>query len=143
MKRVFIVVFVILLIGILNYTYVKADTKDELSGGISVEDFDLSEGSNVLRRNGYDEINIKEIEDKVNKMIEKDIPIQYYDEKHVKIGDFIHPCSGPRIHVDSTSKIEHFKLLPKLYYDSTKKVYMLVGLVGDKIDESYKDLNKI
>ncbi|WP_299120423.1 stage III sporulation protein AE [uncultured Eubacterium sp.] len=61
MKRVFIVVFVILLIGILNYTYVKADTKDELSGGISVEDFDLSEGSNVLRRNGYDEINIKEI----------------------------------------------------------------------------------
>ena len=26
-------------------------------------------------------INIKEIEDKVNKMIEKDIPIQYYDEK--------------------------------------------------------------
>ena len=61
MKRVSIVVFVILLIGILNYTYVKADTKDELSGGISVEDFDLSEGSNVLRRNGYDEINIKEI----------------------------------------------------------------------------------
>lgn len=46
------------------------------------------------------DINIKEIEDKVNKMIEKDIPIQYYDEKHVKIGDCIHPCSGPRIHVE-------------------------------------------
>ena len=76
-------------------------------------------------------------------MIEEDIPIQYYDEKHVKIGDYIHPCSGPRIHVNSTAKIENFKLLHQLYYDSTKKVYMLVGLVGDSKDESYKDLNKI
>lgn len=89
------------------------------------------------------EINMKEIEDKVNKMIEEDITIQYYDEKHVKIGDYIHPCSGPRIHVNSTSQIEHFKLLHQLYYDSTKKVYMLVGLVGNSIDNSYKDLNKI
>ena len=56
------------------------------------------------------DINIKEIESNVNKMIEEDIPIQYYDEKHVKIGDYIHPCSGPRIHVNSTAKIENFKL---------------------------------
>lgn len=89
------------------------------------------------------EIDIKYIENKVKEMIKKDIPIQYYDEKHVKIGEHIHPCSGPRIHVNSTSKIENFKLLPKFYYDSSKKVYMLVGLVGDSIDESYKDLNKI
>ena len=88
-------------------------------------------------------INIEELEKKVNRMIKMDIPIKYYDEKHIKIGEYIHPCSGPRIHVDSTSKIENFKLLPKLYYDSSKKVYMLVGLVGDSIDESYKDLNKI
>ena len=88
-------------------------------------------------------INIEEIESKVNKVIEQDIPIQYYDEKHVKIGTTIHACSGPRIHVDNTSKIENFKLLHDFYYDSTKKVYMLVGLVGDSIDESYKDLNRI
>ena len=88
-------------------------------------------------------IDIKKLEDKVNKMIEKDIPIQYYDEKHVKIGEYIHPCSGPRIHVKSTAKIEKFKLLPEFYYDSTKKVYMLVGLVGDRRDKGYKDLNKI
>lgn len=86
---------------------------------------------------------IKILEEEVNKMIEKDIPIQYYDEKHVKIGEYIHPCSGPRIHVESTAKIENFKLLPEFYYDSTKKVYMLVGLVGDSMDQSYKDLNKI
>ncbi|WP_434799670.1 alanine-tRNA synthetase second additional domain-containing protein [Terrisporobacter vanillatitrophus] len=86
---------------------------------------------------------IKILEEEVNKMIEKDIPIQYYDEKHVKIGEYIHPCSGPRIHVESTAKIENFKLLPEFYYDSTKKVYMLVGLVGDSMEQSYKDLNKI
>ncbi len=86
---------------------------------------------------------IKILEDEVNKMIMKDVPIQYYDEKHVKIGEYIHPCSGPRIHVESTAKIKNFKLLPEFYYDSTKKVYMLVGLVGDSMDQSYKDLNKI
>ena len=48
------------------------------------------------------------------------------------------------LHVDSKDEsIENFKLLHQLYYDSTKKVYMLVGLVGDSKDESYKDLNKI
>ena len=46
-------------------------------------------------------------------MIEKDIPIQYYDEKHVKIGDCIHPCSGPRIHVDSTSENRTFQIATK------------------------------
>ena len=89
------------------------------------------------------DFDIKILEEEVNKMIEKDIAIQYYDDKHVKIGDYIHPCSGPRIHVKSTAKIENFKLLPEFYYDSTKKVYMLVGLVGDSLDLSYKDLNKI
>lgn len=89
------------------------------------------------------DLDIKLLEEKVNKLIKEDIAIQYYDEKHVKIGEYIHPCSGPRIHVESTSKIENFKLLSEFYYDSTKKVYMLVGLVGDSIDESYKDLNKI
>lgn len=88
-------------------------------------------------------IDIKELEDSVNKMIDEDIPITYYDEKHVKIGDYIHPCSGPRIHVESTGKIENFKLLPELYYDNSKKVYMLVGIVGNSIDYSYKDLNRI
>lgn len=88
-------------------------------------------------------IDIKELEDSVNKMIDEDIPITYYDEKHVKIGDYIHPCSGPRIHVESTGKIENFKLLPELYYDNSKKVYMLVGIVGNSIDNSYKDLNRI
>lgn len=88
-------------------------------------------------------IDITKLEHKVNIMIKEDISIQYYDEKHVKIGEYIHPCSGPRIHVESTAKIENFKLLPKFYYDSTKKVYMLVGLVGNSIDNSYKDLNKI
>ena len=109
---------------------------------LSCDHGDVLNGFLILFHSKPD-INIKEIESNVNKMIEEDIPIQYYDEKHVKIGDYIHPCSGPRIHVNSTAKIENFKLLHQLYYDSTNKVYMLVGLVGDSKDESYKDLNKI
>ena len=109
---------------------------------LNCEHGDVLNGFLILFHSKPD-IDIKELEYKVNKMIKEDIPIQYYDEKHVKIGEYIHPCSGPRIHVESTSKTENFKLLSELYYDSTKKVYMLVGLVGDSVDQSYKDLNRI
>ncbi|MCC3868407.1 alanine-tRNA synthetase second additional domain-containing protein [Terrisporobacter mayombei] len=110
--------------------------------GLNCEHGDVLNGFLILFHSKPN-FDIKILEEEVNKMIEKDIPIQYYDEKHVKIGEYIHPCSGPRIHVESTAKIENFKLLSELYYDSTKKVYMLVGLVGDNMDQSYKDLNKI
>lgn len=109
---------------------------------VNCEHGDVLNGFLILFHSKPD-FNIEILEEEVNKMIEKDVPIQYYDDKHVKIGDYIHPCSGPRIHVQSTAKIENFKLLPELYYDSTKKVYMLVGLVGNSLDNSYKDLNKI
>ena len=109
---------------------------------VNCEHGDVLNGFLILFHSKPD-FNIEILEEEVNKMIEKDVPIQYYDDKHVKIGDYKHPCSGPRIHVSSTAKIENFKLLPELYYDSTKKVYMLVGLAGNSLDNSYKDLNKI
>ena len=71
------------------------------------------------------------------------MPIQYVDDRHVRIGKAIHSCTGPRTHMNSTGEIENFRLLPEFFYDPYMKAYMLVGLVGDMTTEPNNDLNKI
>ena len=78
---------------------------------------------------------IKELEERVREMIKQDLPVVYQDNKHVRIGENIHPCTGPRIHVSSTGMIKNFKLLDHFVYDRLAKRYLLVGYVGE--DSSY------
>ena len=61
MKKVVLFVFTILLIGILNFTYVSAYDDNYSKDIITVDDFDLSRSNDVLRKNGYGEISIKNI----------------------------------------------------------------------------------
>lgn len=89
-------------------------------------------------------INLIELGRQVRDLIEKDIPIKYYDERHVKIGEVIHPCTGPRTHVPSTGCIKGFKLFPEFYYDTNTKGYWIVAQVGDFTENTDdRDLNKI
>ena len=74
---------------------------------------------------------IKELEEKVNTMIRDDLPVTYVDNHHVSIGDKLHACTGPRIHVRRTSDIQNFHLLHHFIYDRFGKRYLLVGCVGD------------
>ena len=76
------------------------------------------------------DFSISELEEKVNEMIKQDIAITYHDPEHVCIGDIIHPCTGPRIHVSSTGLIKHFYLLNQFIYDRLTNSYLLVGYVG-------------
>ena len=73
---------------------------------------------------------ISELEARVNEMIKKDIPITYHDPDHVCIGEDIHPCTGPRIHVSSTGLVKNFRLLDQFVYDRLTNSYLLVGYVG-------------
>lgn len=86
---------------------------------------------------------IRELEHAVEEMIKQDIPICYHDDDHVSIGDVIHPCTGPRIHVRSTGEIENFRLLKEVFYDSIKDRYVIIGLVGERWDKETRDLNRI
>ncbi len=90
------------------------------------------------------DFNIKEMEQKVLDYIAKDISIQYIDERHIKIGDIVHPCTGPRTHVSSTGQIEQFRLLDEFFFDPNTNHHILVGLVGEEINrkEGY-DINKV
>ena len=76
------------------------------------------------------QIDLRELEAKIHDMIAQDLPITYRDDHHVSIGDRVHPCTGPRIHVSSTGQIKDFHLLYRFPYDRINKRYLLVGIVG-------------
>lgn len=89
------------------------------------------------------DIDLYELEGKVREMIKQDIGVSFYDEYHVKIGNAIHPCTGPRIHVRSTGEIENFRLLKEIFHDPTDQRFLMVGLVGERWDYETEDLNRI
>ncbi|HJD39750.1 MAG TPA: alanine-tRNA synthetase second additional domain-containing protein [Candidatus Blautia stercoripullorum] len=84
-----------------------------------------------------------ELEKKVREAVKKDLPVSYYDENHVQIGDYIMECLGPRMHISSTGKIEDFTLLKEYPQDPATGYYMLIGLIGKHCPEDIRNLNRI
>lgn len=82
-------------------------------------------------------IDLKELEQNVKEYIAKDIAVSFYDETHIKFGDTLHHCTGPRIHVKSTSEIEHFELMPDFLYDPMRRTYLLVGNILQKPSDCF------
>ena len=80
-------------------------------------------------------IDIPQLEAQVKEIIAKDLPVSYVDDNHISVGDKLHKCTGPRIHVSRTGQIENFRLMNHLIYDRFKRRYLLVGCVGEKSDE--------
>ncbi len=76
------------------------------------------------------EINISELEEKVNKIIENDYKITPSGDSHIKLGNDVIFCTGVRTHVKSSGRIENFRLFPEYKYDTISRDYMLVGIVG-------------
>ena len=88
------------------------------------------------------DVDLDELELKVSTAIASDLPISYVDEGHVRIGDIVHPCTGPRTHVSSTGKVEEFRLLHRIVYDPIEHCYLIAGRVGPGIGgESIDDVN--
>ena len=86
------------------------------------------------------DIDIDALKKQVREYIAQDLPVTFYDEDHVKIGELIHPCTGPRIHVRSTGEIENFRLLKEIFYDSMHEMYLIIGLVGERWDSETERL---
>ena len=87
------------------------------------------------------EFDICEIEKKVNEIISQNLPVTYVDDTHISVGDQIHKCNGPRVHVHHTGQIENFHLMHHFIYDPFKRRYMLVGCVGENSEEILKKLD--
>lgn len=86
------------------------------------------------------QIDLAELERKVNESIAQDLPVHYLDESHIRVGDYVHPCSGPRTHVTSTGKIIGFRLCPEIIFDTQQNRYLLIGFVGESSEESLNRL---
>ena len=88
------------------------------------------------------ELNLKDIEEKVLADIAKDLPVAYKDDSHISFGDLIHGCSGPRTHVNSTGKIQGFRLYPELVHDTQSDHYFMIGFVGENSEASMEKLRQ-
>ncbi len=91
-------------------------------------------------RSNPPQIDLAELERKVNEDIAKDLAIAYADETHVRIGDRVHLCGGPRMHVTTTGKVEGFRLCHQIIYDNQRNRYLLIGLVGEHSKERIERL---
>jgi hypothetical protein len=87
------------------------------------------------------DIDIPALEAQVNAIIAENLPVGYVDDNHISVGDKIHKCNGPRIHVHRTGQIQNFRLMHHLIYDRFKKRYVLVGCVGEGSDKILERLD--
>ena len=112
--------------------------KEELA---RCEHDDVKHGFVIAFPDKKPDFDIAELEEKVKGMIAADLPITYVDNCHISIGENIHPCTGPRIHVSRTGQIENFHLLNHFIYDRFTKRYLLVGCVGEGAERNLKILD--
>jgi hypothetical protein len=87
------------------------------------------------------DIDIPALEAQVKSVIAQNLPVGYVDDNHISVGDRVHKCNGPRIHVHRTGQIENFRLMHHLIYDRFKRRYVLVGCVGEGAEEILKRLD--
>lgn len=84
----------------------------------------------VIGSNEKPVFSISNLEKKVLEIIRRDVVINPPEGRFIEIdGEKIH-CTGKRIHVQSSKKIENFRLMKRLRRDPLSKQYLLVGLVG-------------
>lgn len=91
----------------------------------------------ILEFNQKPVIDLDEVEKRVLDIINNNEQLHYHDESHIKVGGKTIKCTGPRLHVGHTGKIENFRLLKEFRWDHINKLYALAGLVGpvSEIDE--------
>ena len=96
---------------------------------------DVKHGFAIYFPETQPDFDIVELEEKVKSVIAQNLPITYVDDHHISVGNKVHTCSGPRIHVGSTGQVENFHLMHHFMYDRFKRRYLLVGCVGEGAEE--------
>lgn len=91
----------------------------------------------VLELKETPNVDMRELEAKVREYIDQELGIAYVDDSHIKIGDNVSKCTGPRLHVKNTAQIENFRLYKEYIYDEKTKTCLLVGLVGSADEPLY------
>ena len=87
------------------------------------------------------DIDLARLQEHVNDIIKRDLVVSYADENHIQIGDDLHKCTGPRMHVRSTSEVKKLTLLKDLLQEPITDRFLLVGVLGEI--EDINDINHL
>ncbi|MGI6369620.1 MAG: hypothetical protein ACOX09_03270 [Candidatus Kapaibacterium sp.] len=121
-----------------------AHSAEEVTTEVLHESFDIKEGEYFFSdvRNGFvikfykkPDIDLEKLELLIDEKLASNLPISYYDEDHIMLGDRIVACSGSRFHVKNTSEIENFALVKRFIYDSATNTHCLVGVVDNYTED--------
>jgi len=88
------------------------------------------------------DLDIPSLEQKVQDIIAKDVPIEPVGEEAISFGDAQIACTGVRTHISSSGQIDGFRLLKELKHDPLSGVYMLVGIVGHREIAGFEDISE-
>lgn len=120
-----------------------AHSAEEITRLVLKDEFNIGNGHYYFSdvRNGFvmkfykkEGIDLSLLEAKVKGIIEKALPIAYYDDANIKIGDKIVECDGPRLQVRNTSEIKDFSLVKEFVPDPDTNTYCLIGVVDNNTD---------
>ncbi len=120
-----------------------AHTAEEVTMYILENDYGITQDKYFFSdiRNGFIikfykplDIDLQELETKIQKIIDKHLPVAYYDEDHIKLGEYIVDCDGPRLHVRNTKEITEFSLVKEMIKDPKTNSYCLIGLIDNNTD---------
>lgn len=129
-----------------------AHTIEDITILLLEEEFGVSEDLfySSDMRNGFVLKFIKEVDldfnllsKRIHETLKKDLPVSYYDENHIIIGETIIKCNGPRFHIRNTSEVEHFTLIKKFIFDPQTKTFCMVGCLDDEDKIDIRNLNTI
>lgn len=96
----------------------------------------------VLRFPKKVELDFDKLADMINKKLAENLPVAYYDEHHIMMGNKIIKCDGPRFHVRNTSEVKDFELIKEFIEDVKNGTYCLVGLLGPH-SQNIGDINNL
>ena len=82
------------------------------------------------------DIDLDLVEQRVLDLIDADLPICFGDDQHIRVGQVLYPCTGPRIHIRRTSEIKGFHLLKEFRFDPIAQLYTIAGIVGEETTPS-------
>jgi len=86
----------------------------------------------VLQFDKKPDFSIQKIETEVKELIKQDLKVSFVDDEHISIGDIKYVCTGPRIHMRSTGKVDGFRLFSDFKEDPKTGFFLLAGLVGNE-----------
>ncbi len=128
-----------------------AHSAEDITGKILTEEFGFGEIAEyndvrrgfVLEFNEKPDVDLYELEKRVLDIIEADVEISYHDDHSITIENDIYKCTGPRIHVRSSSEIKDFHLVKECKFNPLTNVYSIIGTVGKSQPTAIEDFNKL